>query len=222
VEAMEIDRAISTHELISTKFTLFNLEGRFRQLIGTPEQSGVIFIWGDSCQGKTWFALQLAKELCKHVNRVAYNSLEEGKSFSMQRAWDGNNMIEQGTKMVLLNKEPLLILDRRLEKRKSPEVVFIDSWQYVRKPFWQFVDFVEKHSNKLFVVISQEEKGKPKGKSADDVRYHADVKIHIRGFIAFASSRVGDPVPYIIWEKGARRFHGDKVVDDIINQGNIY
>lgn len=215
---MQIDRAISTHELINTKFQLIELTGRFRQLIGTPEQSGVIFIWGDSGQGKTWFSLQLAKELAKHTTKVAYNSLEEGRSFSQQRAWEGNNMIELGSKIMLLDKEPLHILDARLSKRKSANIVFIDSWQYVRKPFWDFVSLLEKHNNKLFVVISQEEKGRPKGKSADDLRFHADVKIHIKGFIAFAHSRVGESIPYIVWEKGARDYHGNKVVDDILNE----
>lgn len=215
---LALDRGISTHQLYSTKFDLFELTGAWRRFIGTPEQSGVIFIWGDSGHGKTWFSLQFAKELSKFTNKVAYDSLEEGKSFSQQRAWKGNNMIELGSKIMLLDKEPLEVLDLRLKRKRSPNVVFLDSWQYVRKPFWTFVDFVERHNKKLFVVTSQEKNGKPKGKSADDVRFHADVKIHIKGYIAFAQSRVGESIPYIIWEKGARDYHGDKVVDEILKQ----
>ena len=44
---------------------------------------GCWFVWGNSGNGKTSFVMQLCKELCKY-DRVAFNSLEEGTSLTVQ------------------------------------------------------------------------------------------------------------------------------------------
>ncbi len=44
-----------------------------------------------------------------------------------------------------------------------------------------------------------------KGKLADDIRYHSDIKIHVKDFVAeVQTSRFGGGKPYVIWEQGMR------------------
>ena len=78
-------RALSVQEVLSMKKAVFPFEGKWEEAFGTPERTGVWFIWGNSGNGKSSFVMQLCKELCK-FGRVAYDSLEEGDSLSMQNS----------------------------------------------------------------------------------------------------------------------------------------
>lgn len=214
-----MSRAVSTNELLTTSFKLFPFEEKWRRMMGTPERNGVIFIWGDSANGKTRFVLQLAKYLASFA-KIDYNSLEEGKCYSQQVAWQENSMHEVAGRIVLLDKMNIEDLDQRLSKKRAAKVVVIDSWQYARISFRKFIDLKARHPTVLWIIISQEHKKKPKGLSADDVRFDAMVKVYIQGFVAFSYSRFGGNMPYVIWEEGARRAYGDKMVDKYISDFN--
>lgn len=76
-------RALNVRDILSKKYETFPFEGKWREAFETPERTGVWFIWGASGNGKTSFVMQLCKELCKY-DRVAFNSLEEGTSLTVQ------------------------------------------------------------------------------------------------------------------------------------------
>ena len=69
------------------------LTGAWADAFGEPERIGVWFIWGNSGNGKSSFVMQLCKELAK-FGRVAYDSLEEGASLTMQNTLRRFNMAE--------------------------------------------------------------------------------------------------------------------------------
>lgn len=106
-------------------------------------------IWGDSGSGKTTFTLQLCKYLAG-FGRVAYDSLEQGLSLSLQRAWERVDMAEAGSNIILLNKEELPELRARLSKRKSPEIVVIDSLQYLDPFTWRLFKALKKDYPRLW------------------------------------------------------------------------
>ena len=76
-------RALSVTEAVSMKKETLKLTGAWADAFGEPERIGVWFIWGNSGNGKSSFVMQLCKELAK-FGRVAYDSLEEGASLTMQ------------------------------------------------------------------------------------------------------------------------------------------
>ena len=78
-------RALSVNEVLNQKKQTFPFEGKWADAFGQPEKTGVWFIWGNSGNGKSSFVMQLCKELCKY-DRVAYDSLEEGDSLTMQQS----------------------------------------------------------------------------------------------------------------------------------------
>lgn len=100
--------------------------------MGTPEANGVMLVYGNSGNGKTSFLMQLAKELSK-FGKVAYNTLEEGARYSMKQALitaGMNDDVHARKNFVLLDREPIDELKKRLRRHKSQKFVIIDSFQY--------------------------------------------------------------------------------------------
>ena len=200
-----INRALSVDNLLKSSFKEAVFTGEWADLLREPELAGSWIIWGGSGSGKTNFAMQLAKELCQ-FGKVLYNSIEEGKSKSLKMAVQRQNMKEVARRFTALNKEPMSELIKRLEKRKSPSIVFIDSIQYAQITLTDYIDLRKKFPKKLFVWISHEDGKEPDGKLAKKVLYDSDIKIRIEGFRAFATSRFESGLYYTIYEKGAQGY----------------
>lgn len=212
-------RAISNKNVLAAQFETADFDGPFLASFGRPELRGVWLIWGDSGSGKTTFTLQLCKYLAG-FRRVAYDSLEQGLSLSLQKAWERVGMAEAGSNIIMLNKEDLPELRARLRKRKSPEIIVIDSLQYLDKFYMkQFKDLKAEFPDKLFVFISQADKaGKdPDGYIAKKIRYDADIKIKVEGFKAFVTTRYEDRdkgeggADFIIWQQGANDYWAEQI-----------
>lgn len=207
-------RAISNQNVLAARFETAEFTGAWLASFGRPELRGTWIIWGDSGSGKTTFTLMLCKYLA-NFGRVAYDSLEQGLSLSLQRAWERVGMIEAGSNVILLNKEDLPEMTARLRKRKSPEIIIIDSLQYLTKFYMQQLkELKAEFPDKLFIFISQADKaGKdPDGHIAKKIRYDADIKIKVEGFKAFVTTRYEDPergeggADFVIWEQGANDY----------------
>jgi predicted ATP-dependent serine protease len=126
---------------------------------GRPELRGSWLVYGGSGSGKTTFMLRLGKYLTNFCT-VAYNSLEQGLSLSMQRAWERVDMAEAGSGIILLEKEPLGELRARLKKRRSPDAVIIDSMHYwLGFSMSDYMSLLDEFKSKLFVFCAHEQKG---------------------------------------------------------------
>jgi hypothetical protein len=202
---MALRRALSVNDIRKFKPNTLPFEGEWQESIGCPELTGTWIIWGNSSNGKTRFALQLAKYLSRYV-RVAYNSLEEGLSASLQNAILDIGFDDVERNVMFLDKEPLDSLKIRLAKRRSPQVIIIDSLQYTGLKYKEYIDLKDGFRNKLFIFISHADGKEPKGEVARSVKYDAFVKILVEGFKAFPQSRFGGGSPYLIWDKGAEKF----------------
>lgn len=205
---MKLSRAVSVSEILNKKFIEMPFEGKFKASFGIPERSGVWIVWGSSGNGKTRFNLQLAKEMAKY-GKVAYNTLEEGARKSFQKAVRETNMKEVAGRFVILNREPIEELKERLRKRKSPDIVIVDSFQYTGLTKPEYIALKEEFDKKLFIFISHAEGKKPEGRPARFIQYDADVKIRIEGYKAFPTSRYGGGEPFTIWHQGAKDYWQD-------------
>ncbi|MBD5390415.1 ATP-binding protein [bacterium] len=214
-----MSRAISNKNVLAAQFETANFTGPYLASFGRPELRGAWIVWGGSGSGKTTFTLMLCKYLAG-FRRVAYNSLEQGLSLSLQKAWERVNMAEAGSNIILLNKEQMAELRERLRKRKSPEIIVIDSVQYLTKFYvQQFNELKADFPDKLFIFISQADKADkdPDGKTAKHIRYDADIKIKVEGYKAFVTTRYEDSergeggADFIIWEKGAADYWAQQI-----------
>lgn len=206
-------RAWSVTDIIATKHDLIPFEGRWHAAFEKPSATGTWCVLADSGNGKTTFVLELTKELALLGDDVLIDSLEEGNSATLQRSFlrVGMSTVKGKVKVV---KEDFESLRTRLRKRKSARVVIIDSIQYFRRfTFDKWLELEREFPDKLFIVVSQIKNKEPKGKVADDISYHADLKIWVEGYVAFSKGRFFGPKGhYVIWEEGAKKYHGDLIV----------
>ena len=168
------------------------------------------FIWGRSGNGKTSFVLQLIHELCKY-DRVAFDSLEEGDSLSMRDKLVRHGLLEVGNRLHVLDGEPMDALSERLSRRKSYNIVVIDSFQYTQMTYKDYLHMKEQHKDKLLIFLSHASGSSPRGSSAVGVMYDATLKIWVEGYKAFSKGRfIGPTGEYTIWDEGAARYWGYK------------
>lgn len=191
------------------KKAVFPFEGKWLNAFGNPERTGVWFIWGNSGNGKSSFVMQLCKELCKY-GRVAYNSLEEGDSLSMQNSFIRHGMSAANKRMQLLNCEPIAEFSERMSRHKSPDFYVVDSFQYSQMSYKEYIKFKEKHRDKLIIFISHADGRNPAGRAAKSVMYDASLKIWVEGYKAFSKGRfIGTTGEFAIWSEGATRYWGE-------------
>ncbi|MAO42129.1 MULTISPECIES: ATP-binding protein [Leeuwenhoekiella] len=206
----KIKRAVSVDELLKKKFKTLPLEGRFKELIGTPERSGSWFLFGNSGEGKTTFLMQLAKYLTQ-FEKVEFNSLEEGARMSMQEAIKENRMQEcRRGSFKVLDKLTIDEIRERQSRHKSAGIVIIDSVQYAFLDKRGYKALQKACPNTLFIWNSHAEGKQPMGSLAKAIMYDADVKLHCVGFRVFAKSRMNRgqlSKPYTVWEEGAKQYH---------------
>lgn len=194
------------NELLAMKKPVYELSAEWRKAFGEPERNGVWFVWGRSGSGKTSFVLQLCKELCR-FGKVAYDSLEEGASISMKNAFIRAGMQDVARRLVLLDNENMEELDKRLSRKKSPDTVVIDSYQYTGMSFEDYLAFKRRHRNKLIVIISQADGTRPKGRTAGRVMFDASLKIWVEGYRAMSKGRFfGEKGYYTIWAERAEEY----------------
>lgn len=202
-------KALSPNQVFSMKKESFALSEEWRSAFGVPETCGTWFVWGQSGNGKTSFMVQLARELCRH-GRVIYDSLEEGFALSFREQLRRHDMLDVNGRLLLV-EEDMATLRHRLEKRRSPRIVIIDSLQYTGLTFETYRELVTSLPRHLFVFSCQARGNKPDGRSANRIMYDAMLKIWIEGYRAFSKGRFIGEVGHIdIWEEGARRYWGEE------------
>ncbi|MBV7268405.1 hypothetical protein [Winogradskyella luteola] len=208
----KLKKAISVDQLLKTKFIEIPLTGRFRELLGRPEQGGTWFIKGKSGQGKTTLILQLIKELSK-FGKVYYNSLEEGARLSMQDAVKEQNLTESEKKNInFLHREPIEDMRVRLKRSRGVRFCVIDSIQYAFMSLQNYKALQSENPLIVFIINSHVQGKNPVGSLARHIEYDADIKIDVEGFKAFSKSRASRgklTKPYVIWHQGAEDYWND-------------
>lgn len=204
-------RAYSPKQVQSMNIPSFPFEGEWEKVFGHPDRTGTWIIWGNSGNGKSSFVMQLAKYLCRFA-KVAYDSLEESTGLSLKNSLVRHKMEEVNRRFVILDRESMEELSERLSKRRSPEIVIIDSFQYSGLTYATYKAMKEKHANKLLIFISHAEGMNPEGRAAKKVAYDADVKIFVQGFRAMCKGRfiTAPGNYYTIWEEGAAKYWAEK------------
>lgn len=209
-----MSRAISNANIVAAKFDLANFTGEWLASFGRPELRGSWLVWSGSYCGKTSFVLRLCKYLAMDFGKtIAYNSLEEGLSSTFQAAWLREDMPSIGARIVLLEKEPIDELKKRLKRRKSPDVVVIDSlvclFGFSRR---EYMALMNEFPEKLFIFLCHEKRQMPDPSIGEVIRRLSDVKIHIEGYVAQVGSRYADHrkgegvADFMIWPEGAMKY----------------
>ncbi len=205
---MVLKRALTVKNVIDKKYKLLPFEAEWCDAFSQPEARGTWLIWGNSGNGKTNFVLQLIAELVKY-EKVLLNSREEGTSYSLQQGLLKSGISEFENNLLIVNEDAHQ-LQARLQKRNSPEIVVIDSFQYMQMNYRDYLQFSEALDSKLKIFISHADGKFPAGRSAKSVMYDADLKIYVEGYKAFSKGRyIGTTGQYTIWKEGAEAYWGE-------------
>ena len=204
---MGVKKAFSYADIEKRNFKMLLLSGEWQRHLGDMERSGSVLILGDSGHGKTTYSMQLAKAICA-IERVLYNSAEEGIRASFKRSLRLNNMQTVKSK-ITYTKEHYDVLFERFKNKRQAKVVIIDSVQYCfrGKKINDYYKLIETYDDTLFIGISHIAKGLPKGAIANEFYWDCQNRIYIQDFKAHVQkSRCGgDEIePYIINAKKAQ------------------
>lgn len=202
---------MSVAQLLRQKKEYFEFDGKWFDAFERPETRGAWLIWGGSGSGKTTFMLQLAKYL-SGFKRVLYNSLEEGDSLSFQNAIRRVDL--EGMKVQFVC-EPIDEMAERLKKRKSPDVVIIDTIQYCNMNQKEYIRILRPlMRSKLIVFNSHEVASQPDGRTAIVVKRDAMLKVRVEGFRAFSQGRFKGSDEYftIVESEADKYWHKKEIV----------
>lgn len=209
------NRAISLDELERSKFTEFDWDGEWFDFFGDIGFEGVMLVWGESGNGKTTFALKLCKYLASKGKKSIYDSLEQGRSKSMQKQIKLAGLTSANTRkgmFNLLDKESIDELKIRLRKKHSADFIVIDSLQYSGMNYKAYQELKDEFAGrKLIMLISHAEGRRPAGRVATSIRYDADIKIQCEGYRASCLSRLGGGKPYTIWHEAAAKYYNENL-----------
>lgn len=199
-------KILSASQVLTIKRKTIKLEGAWGDCLGEIDRTGVVIVWGQSGNGKSSAVMSLAKELTKY-GKVLYVSLEEGYALSFQNTLRRHAMQECGARFQVVTSIDIETLSNSLSKRRSADFVVIDSFQYTQLSYKRYLEFKEKHPNKLIIFVSHADGKKPAGRSAEHVKYDAGLKIWVEGYKAISNGRYrGKTGEYVIWAEGAAEY----------------
>lgn len=203
-------KSLSSAQVLGIRNKTITLSGEWGACIGEMARHGVVFIWGNSGNGKTSAIMQLCRELSIGCGmKGLFLSLEEGYDVSIQNALRRFGMQECKSRFQVIDSCSLQELTERLSKPRSEEFVVIDSIQYMDLSYRQYKAFKERFRGKLIILISHADGKQPEGRAARAIRYDAGLKIWIEGYKAFSKGRyIGPKGEAVIWKKGAEEYWG--------------
>lgn len=200
-------RSISAVQALAVRNRTLEVAPEWKGCLGDEiSRHGIVFIWGNSGNGKSSAVMAFAKMLAG-IGKVLYVSREEGYGLSFQNTLRRFGMQEYGAAFQVIDKENMESLVERLSKPRSPEFVIIDSVQAMGIGSRQYKQLREQFRSKLLVLVSQADGKRPLGRAAVNMMYDADLKIWVEGHIAFSKGRyMGETKEFVTWEEGAKRY----------------
>ncbi|WP_312388729.1 hypothetical protein [Chryseobacterium sp.] len=183
-------KAVSVKQAYSKVFKKFEFTDLWLKAFGSPEKGGLWYLGGGEKNGKSTFALMLAKYLTK-FEKVLYISAEEGISDAMVNAMKFAGISDSERNFHIVDYEPWEDIQERLSSRYCQKIVFIDNATMYRDEVTKKMvsELKQKHSNKLIILICHEEKGVPDNAIASHWRKLSKIIIQAEGLKALISGR---------------------------------
>ncbi|WP_088467033.1 MULTISPECIES: P-loop NTPase family protein [Flavobacterium] len=203
---------IPLSDVLAQNFKTIKLEGEWYEAFGEPQDKGVWLVWGSSGGGKSYFVMQLAKELAK-TKKVLYNVLEEetdDTDFINRVKNVGMNDVKDKFKMQRHGYEDLVNFLKKAKKSYNPEVIIIDSLPYFIKTFDQYMKLKKQFPSKIFIFTAHAKGANPRSELETRVQYDAKMKIFVNGYLASCKGRTIGPNGghFISWKEGYEKVRG--------------
>lgn len=183
-------KALSVKQAYSKVFKKFDFTDLWLRAFGTPTTNGFWYIGGAEKNGKSTFAMMLAKYLTT-FGKVLYISAEEGVSDSMISAMKFAGLSDKDKNFHIIDYEPWEELQTRFASRKCAKIIFIDNSTVYRDEITRkmVAELKQSQSDKLIIMVCHEEKGLPDNALAKVWRKLAKIIIQAEGLKAVISGR---------------------------------
>lgn len=191
-------RTLGVNDILKKEYKTLPIPEKWVKAIGQVSDPFRWLVFGNRKNGKTTLVMEFCKDISK-LYKTYYNSSEEGDSLTIQEA-----MILTGFgpdnvgKFLLGDRDTFKQMDKKLEKNRA-KIVVIDSRDYVKMTTEQWKYLEEKYGKKSFIIVCWENRGRPKGKYAEDMEYMVDMVTHVSDHIAITNGRFGSQLKYDIW-----------------------
>ena len=204
-------KTLNVKTFLTKKFDILPFSGIWQKSFGNPCKQFSVMIYGGSGEGKTELAMKLGKYLT-NFGKVAYDSIEQGDSHTLQMTVERNNLEMVADKFQIIDGENLTELTVRLKKQRSPDFVIIDSVQYLNATKEEYFEFKKEFYGKKGIIWISHTEGKDldavKGALAKSIWYDVDIQVPVKGFKGFPKKRLnGGGGEYIIDEKRAADYY---------------
>ena len=182
-----------------------------RAVIGAATIMGCWIIYGSEKNGKTWFALWIAKQLSM-FERVHYISAEEGTEDSFKIAVERAGITTDDN----ILWDDYLSIDEIIEKfkkQRSANIIVIDNLTMYAdelKPSEIKKRLLAELPNKLIIFVAHEERKQPFPAIARHAKKMASVIFHVQGLKTFVTSRFSTGGEVIINEEKSTIFWGNE------------
>jgi hypothetical protein len=210
---VKLKKALNVANILNQKIERIKFEGEMYAAFKEPQNKGVWFVWGASASGKSTFLLQLAKEFAKTSNTF-YNLLEEetdDSDFIERNEIVGTSDVKENFLASSYDYEQMCAY---LDKRGSPDVVFIDSGIYFFKSFEQYLEFKRKYRRKIIVISGHAQGSNPRSELEKSIMFDAKQKVFVTGYLAACKGRTIGPNGgfYTIWKEGFEILRGEQKI----------
>jgi hypothetical protein len=209
-------KGLALNQLAKKKYAdIDGLDAEFKECYGDIDEAFDIIFFGDSSNGKTNAVAQFVEKMINTFNcKCSYISYEEGHGKTMRQVLiDQHNLHEKhGNCLTLYENFTFEQLDYYINKQRSPKIWVFDSIQASGLSWEQFkvlkARYVMGKAKKIFVYISWADGKLPSGAIAKSVRYYANIKVRVEGFICFIRSRYGSKKNFVSYPDGAKTYWG--------------
>ena len=202
-------RPVSVKTLLEKKQDVFEFDGLYRQVFGSPEKNGIWLIYGREKNGKTWFALKVAEYLSRFA-KVLYISAEEGAGPNFQNACKRAKLDHANNQMQFVEYISIKDLQKLLKRRYAPRVVVIDNASvYGSELKGSDVVKLMRNERVLYILLAHERKKEPDGATAVMARKMAKVIMRVEGLTAQVSGRAPGGMVSVDEEKAMLYWGGE-------------
>lgn len=203
-------KVLGVGNITNQKIKRIAFNDQFYEAFKNPQEGIVWFIWGNSGSGKSSFTMQLAKQYAQS-EKTLYDPLEEGV--------DNADFIERVEYLQMIDVKSTFFaqeykyeeLEKYLTKRNPPKVVVIDSAKYFFKNFQEYKNLCrKKNKGTTFIITGHAEGNNPSSQLEKDIRYDANQKVYVSGYMAKCQGRTIGPNggEFIIYREGYEKLKG--------------
>lgn len=207
-----MSRALTPKNLYDKTFTLYEFQGIYKDVLGTPSRGGIWLIYGKDKNGKSWTSLILAR-LFKEFGKVLYVSAEEGTDIAFVNAMARAKISAAEKNINVIEYEPFEMLYKRLRKKRAPKIVVLDNTTIYKDELKGrgVTKLIHDFPNVTFLIVAHEERNKPYTSAAMMAHKLAKIIIRVQGLTMLVSGRCPGG-RLAVDENKAQLFHGLEIL----------